>query len=241
MNTKTLPVNECVQNVQSQILSTQNLFFTGSLQLEEIGEYIPGSVMVQDLQVMTNTYMNNKGCEILNKSKEELAAMGPNYFRDFFPAEEVSWFLNELRLFAAMGDRTSWYSFFQRVRANAASDYEWYFTTCRIYTPAEDPEKLLMMNIALPVNGLQHNSKKIDHIIGDNSYVRLNQERYKSLTQREKQIIMLIVQGKGSNQISDELFISIHTVNNHRKSIVHKIGDRSLLKLVKFAEAFGLI
>jgi len=92
MNTKTLPVNECVQNVQSQILSTQNLFFTGSLQLEEIGEYIPGSVMVQDLQVMTNTYMNNKGCEILNKSKEELAAMGPNYFRDFFPAEEVSWF-----------------------------------------------------------------------------------------------------------------------------------------------------
>ena len=98
-----------------------------------------------------------------------------------------------------------------------------------------------MMNIALPVNGLQHNSKKIDHIIGDNSYVRLNQERYKSLTQREKQIIMLIVQGKGSNQISDELFISIHTVNNHRKSIVHKIGDRSLLKLVKFAEAFGLI
>jgi LuxR family transcriptional regulator len=241
MNRKSQSDYQNVEHVQSQLFIAQNSFLNGFLNLEEIGEYIPGSVMVQDLHAMTNTYMNHKGCQILNKSKEELAAMGSEYFCDFFPVEEVSFFLAELRIFADRGDHSSWYSFFQRVRADAESDYEWYFTTCRLYSRPDDADHLLMMNIALPVSGLQCGSKKIDHLTGDTEYVRINLHRYKNLTQREKQIIALIVQGKGSSQISDELFISIHTVNNHRKSIINKVGDRSLAHLIKFAEAFHLL
>lgn len=60
------------------------------------------------------------------------------------------------------------------------------------------------------------------------------------LTKREKEIIHLIADGNTSMDISSILFISIHTVNNHRKNIYKKLGTRNLASLVKYAIHFDL-
>jgi DNA-binding NarL/FixJ family response regulator len=44
------------------------------------------------------------------------------------------------------------------------------------------------------------------------------------LTSRERQIFELIGKGYNNNQISEKLGISPHTVKEHRKHIVHKLG-----------------
>lgn len=51
-------------------------------------------------------------------------------------------------------------------------------------------------------------------------------------TRREKEILKCIVEGKNSRKIAEELFISIHTVNNHRKSILNKAAVHSPSELV---------
>ncbi|MCE1782018.1 helix-turn-helix transcriptional regulator, partial [Enterobacter hormaechei] len=56
------------------------------------------------------------------------------------------------------------------------------------------------------------------------------QTRY-SLTPRECEIVELILQGKGSPQIAEKLFISTGTVKNHRKNINQKIQIRSQAEL----------
>ncbi len=52
------------------------------------------------------------------------------------------------------------------------------------------------------------------------------------LTRREKQVLKHIVEGKTSAQIAAMLFISLHTVNNHRKNILSKTGCKSVPTLI---------
>lgn len=56
-----------------------------------------------------------------------------------------------------------------------------------------------------------------------------------TLTKREKEIIALLTQEKSSQEIADALFISVYTVNTHRKNILHKLGIKNTAGLVKFA------
>ncbi|MBL0714899.1 MAG: response regulator transcription factor [Desulfosarcina sp.] len=59
------------------------------------------------------------------------------------------------------------------------------------------------------------------------------------LTPRECQILQLIADGKTSKEIAQLLFISIHTVHNHRKNIKHKLAIRKNTDLVKYALKHG--
>jgi DNA-binding NarL/FixJ family response regulator len=46
------------------------------------------------------------------------------------------------------------------------------------------------------------------------------------LSDREKEIILLIADGKTNKDISETLFLSYHTVRTHRKNITRKLGFR---------------
>jgi DNA-binding NarL/FixJ family response regulator len=55
------------------------------------------------------------------------------------------------------------------------------------------------------------------------------------LSKQEKEIIKLIVQGKTSKEIADNLFISKTTVDTHRKNINRKLEITNSSSLIKFA------
>jgi DNA-binding CsgD family transcriptional regulator len=52
-------------------------------------------------------------------------------------------------------------------------------------------------------------------------------------TKREKEILKLVIAGHTSEQISGLLFISVHTVNTHRKNILFKSGAGSVVELIQ--------
>ena len=49
-------------------------------------------------------------------------------------------------------------------------------------------------------------------------------DKYNNLTEREKEVLELIIQGKSNPQIANELILSIHTVKAHLESIFKKLG-----------------
>jgi len=61
------------------------------------------------------------------------------------------------------------------------------------------------------------------------------------LTPRERQILQLIADGKTSREIAQLLFISIHTVHNHRKNIKQKLAIHKNTDLVKYALKHGYV
>src|SRR3546814_384572 len=51
------------------------------------------------------------------------------------------------------------------------------------------------------------------------------------LTRREREILNLLAQGKGSAQIAESLCISLNTVKTHRKNMLRKVNVHSVLEL----------
>lgn len=58
-------------------------------------------------------------------------------------------------------------------------------------------------------------------------------QRMDSLTQRENEVLALVVGGKLNKQIADELGISIKTVEVHRSRVMQKMGANSVAELVQ--------
>jgi FixJ family two-component response regulator len=58
-------------------------------------------------------------------------------------------------------------------------------------------------------------------------------QNMESLTQREREVLGLIVDGKLNKQIADDLGISIKTVEVHRSRVMEKMGANSVAELVQ--------
>ena len=61
------------------------------------------------------------------------------------------------------------------------------------------------------------------------------------LTERELEILKLIAEGKSSNEIAEELFVSAKTVGTHKQHIYEKLNISSNVELVKYAIKKGII
>ncbi len=55
------------------------------------------------------------------------------------------------------------------------------------------------------------------------------------LTKREKQILQMVAQGKTSNVIAEELFLSPLTVDTHRKNLLQKFQAKNSTELINRA------
>jgi len=57
----------------------------------------------------------------------------------------------------------------------------------------------------------------------------------KLLTSREREILNLISLGISSNEMANQLGISIETIKTHRKNLILKVGARNVANLIRIA------
>lgn len=105
-------------------------------------------------------------------------------------------------------------------------------------------DKLLMASEAVMRGDSYLDSPVASHII--NEYVKdfssqAPSPQGSSLTEREREVLLLVVEGLSSREIADRLFISGKTVEHHRANLMAKLQAHDLIDLVKFAIAAGLI
>lgn len=61
------------------------------------------------------------------------------------------------------------------------------------------------------------------------------------LSERENEIITLIAEGLTNSQIAEQLFLSNHTINTHRKNIMSKLGVKNTAGIVLYAVKTQLV
>ena len=61
------------------------------------------------------------------------------------------------------------------------------------------------------------------------------------LSERELGIVVLIAEGLTNSQIAEQLFLSTHTINTHRKNIMAKLGVKNTAGIVMYAVKTSLV
>ena len=79
-----------------------------------------------------------------------------------------------------------------------------------------------------------------------NEYIKMtNQSNQPSLdgglSERECEVLQLLVEGHSTNEIAEMLFISPNTVASHRKNIMQKLDIHSVSQLTQYAIRTGII
>ncbi len=74
---------------------------------------------------------------------------------------------------------------------------------------------------------------------GDRIRDREGETVYGSLTKREIEVVRLILRERTTQEIADALFVSVGTVETHRRNIMHKLDVRNTAGLVKYAVERG--
>jgi len=63
---------------------------------------------------------------------------------------------------------------------------------------------------------------------------------FTSLTDREREVLQLLAEGKSNKDISEKLFVSVKTIESHRKNIMDKLQLFTIPELTKYAIRNGI-
>ncbi len=103
-------------------------------------------------------------------------------------------------------------------------------------------EEKLLDAIRKVNNGEQYLELSLkDKVIKDTLQAKKQVSADPILSRREKEILQYIASDLTSQQIADKLFVSKRTVDNHRLSLLMKLGVKNVAALVKKGIQLGLI
>jgi DNA-binding NarL/FixJ family response regulator len=64
---------------------------------------------------------------------------------------------------------------------------------------------------------------------------------YELLTQRQREVLQLIAEGRSTKQIAQRLGISVKTVETHRSELMERLGIHGIAGLVRYAIRAGIV
>jgi DNA-binding NarL/FixJ family response regulator len=90
--------------------------------------------------------------------------------------------------------------------------------------------------IADVMKGRQHLSTEVTQMLKQAA-----QQAAPMVTRREKEVLTLIAEGLTNQEIAEKIFVSVSTVDTHRKNLLQKLNAKNTAALVKLAMDLHLI
>lgn len=100
------------------------------------------------------------------------------------------------------------------------------------------PKEIVFFSYEL--NQLGDIKNKLSRVLENDLIFKENYAKVSLLTKREKEILSLVAAGMSSQKIANKIYLSIHTVNTHRRSINEKLDIHNFAGLLRIAEIFDL-
>lgn len=108
------------------------------------------------------------------------------------------------------------------------------------YISKNSEKRELLQAIRTILNGDNYFSARIKEVMMKAMFEANNKPQV-VLTQREKEVIKLIAREFTTQEIADQLFLSKHTIESYRKSLISKLEVRNLAGLTRYAIENDLI
>jgi DNA-binding CsgD family transcriptional regulator len=202
---------------------------------------LPSVIIIHNIQRgFTVEYMSERGLKKLGVTNKELREMGLDYHPRFFNTADSDEYVPKMKAMLERNDPDEVFTLFQQVRSSTEHEWEWYLSSTRILALDESGLPFLTITLAVPIDPENHITQKVERLLEENIFMRNNYERYASLSKREKDVLKQFALMKSNKEIADELFLSVSTVETHKRNIKKKLDIRSGADLALFARAFDL-
>jgi DNA-binding NarL/FixJ family response regulator len=111
------------------------------------------------------------------------------------------------------------------------------------YVLKADASEELDRAVRTVLNGKTYITPAFGQDVIDNLWSRTGEinKQQEELTERQREILQLIIDGKGNKEMADLLHVSVKTVEFHRARLMTKLGVRTAAELTKAAIQQGLI
>ena len=99
--------------------------------------------------------------------------------------------------------------------------------------------------IRFAADGHPYFSRRVAQMLAQN-HVRLlkehgTQDSYALLTDREREVLQLLAEGKSNKEVASHLDVSPYTVEAHRANLMQKLGLRNVVDIVLYAVRKGIV
>ncbi len=212
--------------------------------IKEVAPYLEqmaGVVIIHRIEGFTVEYMTANGLNLLGVTLQELVEMGTQYYNRFFNMEDMDDFIPKIDVLLRGNSHEECFSYFQQVKYAGDKDWTWHATSVKIFMWDDEGKPILTITTALPINKIKHLEAKAERLLEENDFLLKNMATFAMLGKREKSILKHVALGKTSNEIAEELFIAVDTVQTHRRNIRLKLGITSAIEFAQYARAFDLI
>lgn len=109
------------------------------------------------------------------------------------------------------------------------------------YLTKESDTELLVAVVRKIANGGMYISPAVAEMMARNLGQRRVELPHLLLSQREYQVFMMIISGRGATDIAGELSLSVKTVSTHKARIMQKMGMVNAAELIHYAIAHRLV
>lgn len=228
-------LTEVLDTQHQNLIKFDKMLSRKELSLEEIGELSSCFFHYND-QEFNLRYLNEKGCRWFHMSMEQIIEMKEEFVKKFYHPDTVEFEFPKIRRFYENNDCDTVYSNYHQIFNPSLQ----VFSICLVFI-----KKCTclpgLVSITQPVENDLKISKKISRIISEELFRKHHERNFEYLTLRESEILKLLAEGLNNPQISNQLFISRRTVEQHRKNINRKLNVHTYKDILSYAYAFDLI
>jgi DNA-binding CsgD family transcriptional regulator len=219
------------------------------LKLEELMEKNDQFFSLADLGKMQFVYNSKRSIKMIGVKPEEFHpgyfqdAVHPDDFERFGLARSLVYRIEHDIFFAEKGSRVLSANFKMK---NPAEGYTNLLFQCYIFYSPIPYKAVFDLQLYTNIDSFNLKKHNFHHYLGDDlSLFRFPDENLLKIgpdfSSREMEIIRLIGSGLSSKQIADKLFISVHTVNTHRRNILDQCGKDNISNLIYELQEQGLL
>ncbi|MCD0489779.1 PAS and helix-turn-helix domain-containing protein [Pedobacter sp. MC2016-14] len=209
--------------------------------IEKVAAHMPNTLTIHDLINGTVVWISERGLKALGISANQIVGRHIKEFHHlYFNPKDAEDYVPKIVALLERNDEDEVITYFEQVRLNGSPDLTWHMSSVKILLKDEHNVPIYAIASSIPIDAMHHMTVKASRLLEENNFLRNNYQTFALLSMREREILKFMALGKSSADTADELFISIGTVDTHRKNIKKKLKTQSYFQLCMYARAFDL-
>ena len=205
--------------------------------LERVVHEVPANIYISNLETGV-VWCNKTNEETLGYSLEEILQIGGlEYFKAIVHPDDQN--IPQESIVHYQNFSGAEYGGVFRAKHKTEESYKWFVGWAKAFTTTNKEEIKEVLCVDIDLSPRMNTDQQLIAALKENLQQK-NQLLIKSLRKREVEVLTLVCKGLNTKAIAQQLFISEHTVQTHRRNIQRKLGTTNVAELVVLANEAGL-